>query len=253
MGNEILYKFAEDKSGKITHINTTLSEMRYFCPECNEPLIVKKGNIRQHHFAHKNNTGCSGTGEGYLHKTFKKMLFEILRNNIFSNTPIIVNFQCNICKMKHNANILMGIIEVKDEYNLTECRPDIVLINQNNQAQIIIEIVDKHEPEKNVINYCTKNQTVLIRIKLDSIEDLENVINKIQNPTNMLLFNQLHCPNVINYIKQQQLRAQMNPNIGVSRVYKGGPRIDQIQSIKDKKARQLKAIRYNYAKKGRKK
>jgi hypothetical protein len=147
----------------------------------------------------------------------------------------------------------MGITEVKDEYNLVECRPDIALINQNNQVPIIIEIVDKHEPEKNVIDYCIKNKIILIKIKLDSTEDLENINNKIQNPTNIILFNQLHCPNVLNYIRQQQLKAQMNSNIVANRVNQGGPRIDQIQAAQDKKARQLKAIRYNYAKKGRKK
>ena len=253
MEDNILYKFAEDNNGKITHIKNTLPDLEYFCTECREKLVPRKGNIRQYHFAHKNNSGCSGTGEGYLHKTFKKMVLEIIRKNIFSNTPIVVNFQCNICKMWHSANILMGIIEVKDEYSLTECRPDIALINQNNQVSIIIEIVHKHEPEKNVIDFCIKNQTVLIRIKLDSIDDLENISNKLQNPTNLLLFNELHCPVVVNSIRQQQLQMQMVPNIGASRVNQGGPRIDQIQAAQDKKARQLKAIRYNYAKKGRKK
>ena len=251
---ELLNKFAEDNNRKIIHIKNAVIGIDYYCPECKEKFILKKGNIRQHHFAHNNSSSnCAGTGEGYLHKAFKKMLLEIIKNNIITNKPIIVNFQCNICKMGHNANILTGITEVKDEYNLVECRPDIALINQNNQVPIIIEIVDKHEPEKNVFDYCTKNQIVLIRIKLDSIEDLENINNKIQNPTNIILFNQLHCPNVLNYIRQQQLKAQMIPNIVVNRVNQGGPRIDQIQAAQDKKARQLKAIRYNYAKKSRKK
>ena len=249
---ELLNKFAEDNNGKIIHIKNALSSVDYYCPECKEKFILKKGNIRQYHFAHNNSSSnCAGTGEGYLHKAFKKMLLGIIMNNLNNKSQIIINWKCNICNMEHNGDLLNDIIDAKDEYNLVECRPDIALINQNNQVPIIIEIVYKHEPEKNVFDYCTKNQIVLIRIKLDSIEDLENINNKIQNPTNVILFNQLHCPNY--YIRQQQLKAQMISNIVVNRVNQGGPRIDQIQAAQDKKARQLKAIRYNYAKKSRKK
>ena len=254
MESNILYKFAEDNNGKITHIRDTLPNLEYFCAECREKLVPRKGNVRQYHFAHKNKSGCFGTGEGYLHKTFKKMVLEIIRRNIFSNTPISVTFSCNICNGEHNGNLLTGIIDVKEECNLTNCRPDIILIDQTGKTSIIIEIVDKHEPEKNVIEYCQKNNIVLVRIKLDSFDDLENVENKLKNPTNLIFFNQLNCPIVaLQYYQQQQLKVQMTPNIGVSRVNRGGPRIDQIQAAQDKKARQLKAIRYNYAKKGRKK
>jgi hypothetical protein len=183
---EVLNKFAEDNNGKIIHINNALPGVDYYCPECKDKFILKKGNIRQHHFAHNNSSSnCTGTGEGYLHKAFKKKLLEFFKENISNKIPIISVWQCNICNMKHNSNIINAITDVKDEYNLVECRPDIALINKNGIAPIIIEIVDKHEPEKNVIDYCIKHNTVLIKIKLDSIDDLENIENKISYKCNI--------------------------------------------------------------------
>jgi len=254
MKNDILNKFAEDNNGKIIHINNALSDVDYYCPECKERFILKKGNIRQHHFAHNNSSSsCTGTGEGYLHKAFKKMLLEFIKINISNKSEIIINWRCNICNMEHNGNLLNEIIDVKDEYNLVECRPDIALINKNGNTPIIIEIVDKHEPEKNVIDYCIKNNIVLIRIKLDSINDLENIENKIKYPSILVFFNKMNCPNFRNYLLQQQYNAQIIPKYNGNR--QSRPTIDQIEASRthDRERKQYFAIKNYYKKKNRKK
>jgi competence CoiA-like predicted nuclease len=70
MEKEILYRYAEDRTGKIIHISNATEEEKYTCPGCKQALIFKHGQIRQHHFAHKNHDReC--TVEGYLPKTFK--------------------------------------------------------------------------------------------------------------------------------------------------------------------------------------
>jgi hypothetical protein len=260
MGNDILNKFAEDNNGKITHINNALSGVDYYCPECKEKFILKKGDIRQHHFAHNNSSSsCTGTGEGYLHKAFKKMLLGNIINNLSNKSPIIINWKCNICNTEHNGDILIDIMDVKDEYNFVDCRPDIALIHKNGSVPIIIEIVDKHEPEKNVIDYCTKQNIVLIRIKLDSINDLENMENKLKFPSNVVFFNKMNCPVFRNYLfqqqqrqlLQQQLNAQMIPNY--NRIRQSGPTIDRIEASRDNKRKQHFAIQNYYKKKSRKK
>jgi hypothetical protein len=258
MGNDILNKFAEDKNGKIIYINNTLSDIDYYCPECKEKFILKKGSIRQHHFAHNNSSSsCTGTGEGYLHKAFKKMLLEYFKNNLNNKLPIIINWVCNICKVEHNGDLLSGIIDVKDEYDLVECRPDIALIDKNGKTPIIVEIVDKHEPEKNVIDYCTKHNITLIRIKLDTTDDLENIENKIKYPSNVWFFNPLSCPvNYRNYLlqlQQQQRNAQIIQRNNRSR--QGGPTIEQIEASREfeRKRKQQFAIKNYYRNKYRKK
>ena len=200
MIKDILYKYAEDVNGKIIHINNVSKDNTYYCPDCKEKFIYKKGKIRQQHFAH-NNSNC--TGEGYLHKTFKKMLLELLINNIVNKSPLNIYWKCNICNNEHNGSVINGIAKAEEEYDLGICRPDIVLFNENNQVPIIIEIVDKHEPQNNVFEYCKNNNVILIRIKLEAIDDLENIENKIKQPTNVVFFNNINCPNYRIYLKNK--------------------------------------------------
>ena len=55
--------FAVDYNDNRVHIDDTYSNQEYYCPYCGAPLTTKKGEIRQHHFAHKQNHLCSDTWE----------------------------------------------------------------------------------------------------------------------------------------------------------------------------------------------
>lgn len=52
-------RFALDKDGKRVHIDATHAKENYFCPECGAKLVLRKGNIRTHHFAHQANSQCT--------------------------------------------------------------------------------------------------------------------------------------------------------------------------------------------------
>jgi hypothetical protein len=251
---EILHRYAENSDGKIIHISNALMGESYYCPECKEKFIFKNGEIRQPHFAHSN-TSSNCTGEGYLHKTFKKMLLEFIKNHINKKLPLDINWDCNICQNKHKGNLIGGIIDVKDEYNLDVCRPDIVLINETGITPIIIEVVHKHEPENNVIDYCRNNKIVLIRIKLDSLEDLENINNKITFPTNVVFFDNMNCQNYVNHQNQLIQRQLLVNSLSIyNRPRLGLPRIDQVVAAKQEHNRkQHYAIQNYYKKKSRRK
>lgn len=55
--------FAIDYNDNRIHINDTYSNQEYYCPYCGAPLVTRKGEIRRHHFAHKQNHLCSDTWE----------------------------------------------------------------------------------------------------------------------------------------------------------------------------------------------
>lgn len=55
--------FANDYHDMRVHIDDTQSNAEYFCPYCGAPLTCKKGDIRHHHFAHKQNHLCMDTWE----------------------------------------------------------------------------------------------------------------------------------------------------------------------------------------------
>ena len=200
MVKEILYKYAEDINGKIIHINNVLTGENYFCPDCKEKFVFKKGKIRQKHFAHNNiNSNC--TGEGYLHKTFKKILLEFIKYNVVNKIPMNILIECNKCHNKILMNILGNCLSVKDEYDMKICRPDIALIEENGNVYAVFEIVVTHKPEDNIIDYYQKNNIILFQIKLETENDLENINetinNKIEIKTRPDYFNACINPNCI--------------------------------------------------------
>lgn len=55
--------FANDYHDSRVHIDDTQGNQEYYCPYCGEQLITRKGDIRAHHFAHKQNSRCSDSWE----------------------------------------------------------------------------------------------------------------------------------------------------------------------------------------------
>ena len=55
--------FANDYNDIRVHIDDTHSNQEYYCRYCGAPLITRKGDIRQHHFAHKKGHLCSDSWE----------------------------------------------------------------------------------------------------------------------------------------------------------------------------------------------
>ena len=229
MEKEILYKYAQNADGRIVYIGDAVVGVEYYCPGCKEEFIFRHGPIRRRHFSHKNPSPTC-TGEGYLHNTFKRLLLENIKEHISKSIPLSISTKCNICNGTHNGNVLEGICDVDAEITLDGCRPDIVLKNSSNRIPTIIEIVDTHEPEQNVIDYCRKNATLLIIIKLESIKDLDNIESRIGYPSNVFFSNKQLCPT---YMQQLRLVRQytLAPNI---RMERHGPRIDQIDAALEK-------------------
>ena len=52
---------AVDINNNRVHIEESMIRHDYYCPYCELPLIVRKGTVRRHHFAHKPNALCRDT------------------------------------------------------------------------------------------------------------------------------------------------------------------------------------------------
>lgn len=63
-----------NSQGKFVDIDNVSPTDEIRCPECDELLIQKRGNIRVHHFAHKQNSNCSNTGMSWQHLAIQKYL-----------------------------------------------------------------------------------------------------------------------------------------------------------------------------------
>lgn len=90
---------ATNDQGELVDISEATKDKNYCCPSCRTPLIVRKGEIKVHHFAHKTCNFCSQ--ETVIHKTAKLLLYNMVKDWKEGQTQApIINRQCQICYKK---------------------------------------------------------------------------------------------------------------------------------------------------------
>ena len=219
MQKEILHEFAITRNGIIVSAKNAPKGEDYFCPSCKDKFILKNSGktgrgSRRPHFAHNNFEGnCSY--ESYLHNTFKIKTLEIINEYINKKLPLNVSWKCNNCNLIHNGNFL--IADVKIEHNMKECIPDIALFDHTGRVFAVIEIIYKHPPEEKTVIFYLQNKIILIQVNIFSEEALNNVENRIRNPTSINICLRQQIP-----IKPR-INANYRMNNGVPRDFIDNP------------------------------
>jgi hypothetical protein len=191
MEREILHEFALDKNDHLIRAINAIKGEEYICPGCNGKFILRKsGNTgkgsRRPHFAHNGlEDNCSY--ETYLHNTFKIRVAELINGHISNGLPLYLNWKCNVCNQQHQINLSKIITKAKLEYNMKERTPDIALFNNQGNVVFVIEIVYKHAPEAGAIAFYQQHRIVMIQIDVFTEDDLNNIEDKLQNPTSVSL------------------------------------------------------------------
>lgn len=80
--------YAKDANGKLIDISMACRGQLVRCPVCNGKLVVRKGDIRDHHFAHKGGSNCSP--ESVLHMVAKSIVANAKAINGVDNKPISI-------------------------------------------------------------------------------------------------------------------------------------------------------------------
>ncbi|MDP4270690.1 MAG: competence protein CoiA family protein [Bacteroidota bacterium] len=111
------------------------------CPNCGETLIARKGNIREHHFAHYKSDDCGWTGESVIHKIAKEIIANSrtikLPNLIWSYNPVIAIYG--------ERTILID--NVKLEQKIGSIIPDIII--ETKGRELLVEIKVSHGIDRN--------------------------------------------------------------------------------------------------------
>jgi len=92
----IQYEHGKNVDGKIIHISQVNKSdgIKYFCVFCDKELVSKIGNIKEHHFAHKNkNIDCSK--EKYFQLLGKMLFLEIYNDCKEKNIPFDIKIRKN--------------------------------------------------------------------------------------------------------------------------------------------------------------
>ena len=159
---KLLLPFAYDSSGSLVHIDNA-QQGQYTCPVCKQNVRLRIGRLpethphyRRSHFAHigNQNNRCSET---FLHKHFKEKCAELIGKNIFEKQELLFEWECVNCGRKQRENLLKNVADVKIEYDLGVCRPDIALLDSNGNVIKVIEIIVRHKPTENTSKYYIEN------------------------------------------------------------------------------------------------
>lgn len=106
--------FAYDYNDNRIHIDDTQSNKEYFCPYCGAPLITKKGEVRQHHFAHKPNHLCSDSWERDKSYDMSPWHDEWQKNFPKVNQEV----KLSLGEVKHRADVLTGRTVVEFQHSI---------------------------------------------------------------------------------------------------------------------------------------
>lgn len=142
------------------------------CINCNDVMIARKGQKKQHHFAHYKPTQCSN--ETILHKMVKTSIYESMRERIGTN--LYKQWSCDTCYSQHTMDVLKQIDHVVMESSFQQYRPDITLLC-NGKPAIFIEVVVTHKPETTYMEYAQSCNIPIITVVVKDFSDYEAIQN----------------------------------------------------------------------------
>ena len=170
----IRYPYALDIAGQVVNIHDAPKGKSYQCLACSAPMLVKRGAIRQPHFAHKHSIPCTDPDTA-LHKAAQALIALSLDNARNNQKEYRLGYQCPDCGEKVSYNIVPVVTKVELEETVVEgTRSDIVIYRDDNKP-IIVEVVVTHDLEPGTRQRYAESKipVFLIRPTWDSLDELE--------------------------------------------------------------------------------
>lgn len=182
------FSYAYDCDKNLVNIQDAIRGNKYFCPICNELMILKQGEKRKWHYAHKNNTAnCSY--ESYLHTIAKIKIAEAFNNSKnfkiqFNQTVLCSIKDCPIGKKKKCNWKTPKEFDLKKYYDTCSIETHIdtfvadLLITDTSDSQnppIFVEIWCSHKSTKEKMNSSYR----IIEIRIDSEKDINDIISTL--------------------------------------------------------------------------
>lgn len=173
---DIKYSYAYD-GDVVVHIDDVSKHGTFYCLSCGKEMVVRLGDKKSHHFAHKvNDVSCNS--ETYLHKLAKLLLKRKFQEGNFE----IEISQYSLCKesenclFENNCKVLVDKkYDLRRYYDTCEEEQYVdgfcadLLITGEGQPPILVEIYVSHECSNQKINSGHR----IIEIPINSETDIE--------------------------------------------------------------------------------
>lgn len=137
---QIPYAYAPNK----TPVSPEVAEkgQAFSCPLCDHEVVLRRGDVRRSHFAHKPDTGCSG--EGVRHKVVKRMIYLMYLKTVRTVMISVTTFRrCPNCSQGALFCQTPQYDDVACEVSVGRHRVDVALLRDGNPVAGI-EVRDTH-------------------------------------------------------------------------------------------------------------
>ena len=125
------------------------------CTKCGKPLVAKKGEVKDHHFAHSVDSDCTGeTLKHYMAKQeiAEKKYLHLPSPNLLKDTYSMTDFKT---------------VELEKRIGDSRYIADVICTHESGK-QIIIEIVVTHDLDADKWNYLVENKITSLKIDVNN-------------------------------------------------------------------------------------
>jgi len=162
IGEAMLVALRSDQS-RCMAFETRKEDSPFHCPYCNGEVIIKKGDFREHHFAHKPPYDCQyGEGESQIHYRIKREIF----------LALTAHASCTKCEIERNLKVVrpdvslyIGKTPVAIEIQKNKIDIDYIIQRTERHAKLGIYLVWILTEEKPKTFLHDGEQTAIYRIK----------------------------------------------------------------------------------------
>ena len=170
----ILYPYALAAAGQVVNIHDAPKGQSYLCLACSAPMLVKRGDKRQPHFAHKHSIPCTDPDTA-LHKAAQALIIQSIDNARNNQEEYRLGYPCPDCGENIPYNIAPVVTRLETEKTIVEgTRSDIVLY-RDGRNPIIVEVVVTHDLEPDTRHRYIESElpVFLIRPAWDNLHELK--------------------------------------------------------------------------------
>lgn len=131
--------FGFNESNYLVHVNEVSRGLacQCRCVTCDEPLVARQGEKREHHFAHASNREpCESNHESLLHRYAKQLIVQA-SGLVAPMTPAVAHYFGFTDTL--SPSILQALLPANEEVAMGSIRPDILLVTTDG-VQVAIEI-----------------------------------------------------------------------------------------------------------------
>ncbi len=135
--SEPMYGWALDARGRPIPIGAAKRGAQgYYCPICNSPMIARKGDVKQHHFAHEELTHCSP--DAVATAIGGRWLVLQLGEAMVLKRPILV--QWHIAEQAYQTDILEDVVAIIENLPTQHGKAEIALKTTDGSIKAVLTL-----------------------------------------------------------------------------------------------------------------